>query len=191
MKHECLLNKRQSLLWRNMPPWQRASPVKNTPYFVFSCLYLKNELWDPHFSFLKSNQRGKMKLSAKFKKILSSGFRAILILWFFKVALNLLDIIFLKFAESFIVAFQSLSSNKKGGSPSSFLRYEQLNPKYRVFFLGFPVAKVTYCITIMITSCLKIFGFFLTHVVPMTNLPLQPRCFVLKHGRFSVHQPWM
>ena len=50
--------------------------------------------------------------------------------------------------------------NKKGGgggkSPSSFLRYEQPNPKYRVFFLGFPVAKVTYHITIMITSCLEI-----------------------------------
>ena len=41
------------------------------------------------------------------------------------------------------------------GSSSSFLRYEQLNPKYRVFLLGSPVAKVTYYITIMITSCLE------------------------------------
>ena len=64
----------------------------------------------------------------------------------------------LNFAESFIVAFQSLFNNKKGGSPSSFLRYEQLNPKYRVFLLVFSVAKVTYYITIMITSCLEIIG---------------------------------
>ena len=42
-----------------------------------------------------------------------------------------------------------------GGSLSSFLRYEQLNPKYRVFLLGFPIAKVTYYITVMITSCLE------------------------------------
>ena len=34
---------------------------------------------------------------------------------FLKVAVNPLDIIFLKFSESFIVAFQSLFSNKKGG----------------------------------------------------------------------------
>ena len=31
-----------------MSPWQRASPAKNTPYFVFSCLYLKNDVSDPH-----------------------------------------------------------------------------------------------------------------------------------------------
>ena len=36
--------------------------------------------------------------------------------------------------------------------------YEQQNPKYRVFLLGFSVAKVTHCITIMITSCLETIG---------------------------------
>ena len=46
---------------------------KNTLYFVFSGLYLKNELIDPHFLFLKSNQKGKIKLCAKLKKILSGG----------------------------------------------------------------------------------------------------------------------
>ena len=35
------------------------------------------------------------------------------------------------------------------GSPSSFLRYEQLQPKYRVFLQGVPVAMVTSCVTIM------------------------------------------
>ena len=54
----------------------------------------------------------------------------------------------------------NLSFNFGGrGSPSSFLRYEQLNPKYRVFLLGSPVAKVTYNITIMITSCLEMIIF--------------------------------
>ena len=52
----------------------------------------------------------------------------------------------------------------KRGSPSSFLRSEQLNPKDRVFLLGIAVAKVTYCITIMITSCLE-----------------KNRCFILHH----------
>ena len=58
------------------------------------------------------------------------------------------------------MAFSSLYSNKKEGSPSSFLRYEQLNPKYRVFCWAFPFAKVhvTYYITIMITSRLEIIG---------------------------------
>ena len=46
-----------------------------------------------------------MELSEKTLKNLSGGFRATLILCFFKVALNPLDILFLNFAESFIVAF--------------------------------------------------------------------------------------
>ena len=32
--------------------------------------------------------------------------------------------------------------NKKWGSPNSFLRYEQLKPKYGMFLKGFPVARV-------------------------------------------------
>ena len=74
------------------------------------------------------------------------------------MALNPLNIIFLNFAESFIVAFLSLFSDKKGASSSSILKYEQINPKYRVFLLYVSVAKVTYYITIMITSCLEIIG---------------------------------
>ena len=47
-----------------------GKPCKNTPYFDFSCSYLKNELGDPHFLFLKCNQHAGIKHSAKFKKIL-------------------------------------------------------------------------------------------------------------------------
>ena len=36
---------------------------------------------------------------------------------------------------------------------TEFLRYGQLKPKTRVFLLGFPTAKVTYYVTIMIASC--------------------------------------
>ena len=54
------------------------------------------------------------------------------------MALNPLDRSFLNFTDSFIVAFLSLFRNKKGWSASSLLRYEQLNPKYRVLLLGFP-----------------------------------------------------
>ena len=43
-------------------------PFKNTLYFGFSCSYLKNELGDPHFLLLKSDQKIKVKLFSKFKK---------------------------------------------------------------------------------------------------------------------------
>ena len=62
-----------------MSPWQWASPVK-TPFILSLVAYLKNELYGPHFLFLKSDLKGKIKLSVKLKKILSSGFRATLIL---------------------------------------------------------------------------------------------------------------
>ena len=53
-------------------------PSKSVLYFVFKCLYLKNEPSDPHFLLLKSDLQAKTKLSAKFKKFLWSGFRATL-----------------------------------------------------------------------------------------------------------------
>ena len=55
-----------------------GKPCNNTQYFGFSCSYLKNKPSYPHFLLLKSDQKGKMKLCAKFKKILYSGFRATL-----------------------------------------------------------------------------------------------------------------
>ena len=65
-----------------------------------------------------------MKLSAKFKKTLWSGFRATLNFQVFKVALNPLDRIFLNFAESFIFFYANyISEIKKWGSPGLFLRY--------------------------------------------------------------------
>ena len=57
-----------------------GKPSKNTlhVYFGFSCSYLKNKFSDPHFLLLKSDQKAKMKLSAKFKKILYYRIRATL-----------------------------------------------------------------------------------------------------------------
>ena len=58
--------------WNTNYCWTRYSynatgkPCKNTHYFVFNCLYLKNKLGDPNFLFLKSNQKGMIKLSAQF-----------------------------------------------------------------------------------------------------------------------------
>ena len=94
-----------------------------------------------------------MKLSAKLRKILWSGFRATLNNWKFKVALNPPHRMFLNVAEIFILACWSLLCNKILGSPSSFSRYEQLKPKYWVFLQGFPVAMVTYCVTKITASC--------------------------------------
>ena len=48
--------------------------------------------------------------------------------------------------------------NKELGSPSSFFRYEQLKPKYRVFLQGFSVAMVTCYATTMPASCSAIIG---------------------------------
>ena len=52
------------------------------------------------------------------------------------------------------------------------LRYEQLNPKYRVFLMGFPIAKVTYYITIMITSSLEIMCFIWYHNIAVALFDL-------------------
>ena len=70
-----------------------------------------------------------------FKQILYSGFTATLNLWFLLRWLWFCATeFFFHFAESFILAW-SLSSRKKW-SPSLFLRFEQLRPKYRFFFSG-------------------------------------------------------
>ena len=57
---------------------ETGKPCKNTLYFGFTCSYLKNELGDPNFLWHKGDQQPKMKLSAKFKEILWSRFRATL-----------------------------------------------------------------------------------------------------------------
>ena len=111
-----------------------GKPCKNILYFCFSCSYLKNELGDPNLLLHKSDQQVKVKLSAKFKKILWSGFRATLNFQLFEVALNPLHRIFLNFAESFILPCWLHFRNKKWGSPSSLLRYDQLKQKYGMFF---------------------------------------------------------
>ena len=45
---------------------------------------------------------------------------------------------------------------KKLGSLSSFFRYEQLKPKYRMFLRGFLVVIITSYVTKMTVSCLAI-----------------------------------
>ena len=80
---------------------------KNTLHFGFSCSYLQNELGYAHLS----DQKAKTRLSAKFKKILCCGIRGTLQKHRFKVALNPFHRICLNFAESFILAFWSLSRN--------------------------------------------------------------------------------
>ena len=52
-----------------------------------------------------------------------------------------------------MLAVSSLLCNKPLGSPSSFFRYEQLKPKFRVFLQGFPVILVTCYVTKMTASC--------------------------------------
>ena len=51
-------------------------PFKISLYFVFKHIYLKNDLGDPHFLLLKRDYHARIKLSAKFKKILWSRFIA-------------------------------------------------------------------------------------------------------------------
>ena len=80
-----------------------------------------------------------MKLSAKFKEILWSGFRATLNFQLFEVALNpLTRIFFLTLQKILFWHADYISEIKKWGPPNSFLRYEQLKPKYEVFLQGFP-----------------------------------------------------
>ena len=60
---------------------------------------LANKLGDPNFLLHKSDQHARIKLSAKLKNILHSGFRATLNFQLFKVALNLLCIILFNLYE--------------------------------------------------------------------------------------------
>ena len=66
-----------------------------------------------------------MKLSAKFKKILRSRFRATLNFQLFKVALN-------QKVLSWHVDY--IPEIKNGGHRVSILRYKQLKPEYGVFW---------------------------------------------------------
>ena len=132
IKHQLLLKKIRSLLWRNKLPRQRESLPKN-PIFWLQLLifqkryYVWNGISMPEWNLLQS-----------LKKNLWSGFRGTLNNWQFKVALNPLHMKFLNFAESFILACcWSLLCNKKLGSRSSFFRYEQPKPNIGCFRKAF------------------------------------------------------
>ena len=66
------------------------------------------------------DKQDKMQLLAKFKNILYMGFRATLNFRKFKVALNSMYRIFLKFAKSCILSCFSKFYNKKRISPRRF-----------------------------------------------------------------------
>ena len=78
--------------------------AKNTLNSSFERLKLKNELGDPYFLVSKYDKHDKMQRFRKFKKILWSGFRAILNLRKYKVALNPLNRMFLNFLKSGILS---------------------------------------------------------------------------------------
>ena len=71
---------------------ETGKPCTNTLYFGFCCSYLKNEFGDTNILLLKSDQHGRIELSAKL-----SGFRANLNFQLYKVVLNLLHRIFFLF----------------------------------------------------------------------------------------------
>ena len=120
---------------------ETGRPCRNTPYFGFSCLYLKNELGEPHFLLHKGDQQTKMKLSAKFKKILCSGFRATLNFQLITVALN-------QKVLSWHVDY--IPEIKIGGHRVSILRYKKLKPKYGVFLVHYNLVHYNWIGTIVL-----------------------------------------
>ena len=101
-----------------------------------------------------------MQLLAKFKNVLFENFKV-------HVALNPMCRMFLNFAKSCILSclnYQTSILRKKFTVP--FLKYKRLKLKLRVFFAGYSVAMVTYCVTKMILPCLPVIGqFFDTMIV--------------------------
>ena len=80
LKYHLLLKKLQLFHWCNKLPWKKES-LKKTHYIlalVAHNFYLKNGLNDPNSLLHKSDQHARTKLSATFKKILQSRFRATL-----------------------------------------------------------------------------------------------------------------
>ena len=81
-----------------------------------------------------------MKLSAKFNKILWSGFGATLYFQLFKVALN-------QKVLSWHVDY--IPEIKNGGHRASILRYKQLKPKYVVFLVHYNLVHYNWIGTIV------------------------------------------
>ena len=85
--------------------------------------------------------------------IMYTGFRATLNFRQFKVALNPICRLFLKYAESCELSRSGLEfCNKNRGSPDLFLSYRHLKLKLRVFLTDYTVATATCNVkTIIIT----------------------------------------
>ena len=154
IKHQLLLKKIRSFLWRKRLLWQQESPA-NTPHILALAAHIsKTNLVTPILYFCNAISMPEWNFLQSFKKFCAADLNN----WKFKVVLNPLHRIIFNFAESFILACWSLLCNNKLGSPSSFLRYEQLKPKYRMFLQGFPVSMVTCYATKMTASCSAIIG---------------------------------
>ena len=112
MKHELLLNKIHSLLWRNISPWQWANPVK-TPFILSLAAYIsQTNLVTPIFYFWKVIRRARQNFLQSLKKICLADSESPYLYDFVKVALNPLDIIFLNvcwtFHRGLLITFQLL-----------------------------------------------------------------------------------
>ena len=71
-KQQLLLNKMQLFSWYNKLLWKRKT------HFILALvahIWKKNSIGEPNFLLHKSDQYARIKLSAKFKKVLQTGFR--------------------------------------------------------------------------------------------------------------------
>ena len=89
--------------------------------------------------------------------VLYMGFRASLSVRKFKVALNPMYRILLKFAKQFILSCLSKFYNKKNFTVP-FLKYKRLKLKLKVFLAGHSVAIATCCVTNIIPTCSPVRG---------------------------------
>ena len=102
------------------------------------------------------------------------------------MAVNPLRRNFLNFAKSCILSCWLQFDNKKWGSPSSFLSYERLKVKLRVFLAGHIVAMVIYCATKFAAFCSSMIGQFVdTMIVALTD-----RLVIMTHQTLSLGKYW-
>ena len=94
VKHPLLLNKMQLFSWCNKLPWKQESLANTHNILVLVAHIFKTNLVTQIILLHQSGQDARIKLSAKLKNILQSGFRATLNFQLFKVALNSLRRIF-------------------------------------------------------------------------------------------------
>ena len=115
VKHQLLLNKMQLFSWCKKLPWKQESLAK-----THHMLALASHMWNTNsvtsiFLLHKSNQHARIKLSAKFKNILLSRFRATLNFQLFKVTLKSRRKFFLSLQKASFQHADYISEIKNGG----------------------------------------------------------------------------